>query len=89
MPVNKKSKLKHLVKVWTQEEWDRLSKIRQLHVRIASVLYAESWKDLFTIEFWEIMNSQKYSCIGEWFFFLKYNLHWVVCIDKGDYEQCV
>ena len=86
----KKEKLKPLVKnTWSQEDWTSLSKIRQLQVRIAQVIYSKSWKDLFSITFWKDLNSEHYSSIEEYLFFFRYKIRWIVIVEKNGTEYCV
>lgn len=84
-----KEKLKAWVKIWSQEEQDNLSELQKLQARIAQMLYVNSFKDLFTKEFWQELNNDTYSCIGEWFFFLCYNLRWVIIVEKDGKEYCL
>lgn len=84
-----RNKLDPYVKVWTYEEWNNMSKLDHLKIRLAQITYHNSLKKLFTIEFWKDLNKDEYSCIGEWFFFLQYRLFWIIEVEKDGKRYCL
>ena len=83
----KKSKVKQwkiralTTRDWTSKEWNSLPLTKQLYVRSLRVLSSGSLKELFTKDFWDDLSGMECKSLGEWFFFFKYKIFWIVVLD--------